>query len=49
MELENKFLLTRDETMEWLKNNPVDMVLTMGAGDIDRMVEPITEILKNKN
>lgn len=49
MELENKYLLSREETMEWLKNNPVDIVMTMGAGDIDRMVEPITEILKNKN
>lgn len=49
MELENKYLLSREETMEWLKNNPVDIVMTMGAGDIDRMVEPITEILKNKS
>jgi UDP-N-acetylmuramate--alanine ligase len=48
MKLENKFLLTKEETLEWLKNYDNEIILTMGAGDIDRMAEPIVDVLKNK-
>lgn len=48
MKLENKFLLTKEETLEWLKNYDTEIILTMGAGDIDRMAEPIVDVLKNK-
>ncbi|MCF6357516.1 MAG: UDP-N-acetylmuramate--L-alanine ligase [Draconibacterium sp.] len=49
MNLDNKYLASKDETLEMLKNRESDVVLTMGAGDIDRMVENIVEILKSKN
>lgn len=46
MRLENKMLLTKEETLEWLKNRRNEIILTMGAGDIDRMRDQITELLK---
>ncbi len=49
MNLDNKYMASKDETLEMLKNRESDVVLTMGAGDIDRMVENIVEILKSKN
>ncbi|MBT6764429.1 MAG: UDP-N-acetylmuramate--L-alanine ligase, partial [Prolixibacteraceae bacterium] len=49
MKLENKHLASKDETIELLKINPTEIVMTMGAGDIDRIVERIIEVLKNKN
>ena len=48
MKLEEKFLLEKDECMEQIKGDENELLLTMGAGDIDRMVKPIVEILKTK-
>ena len=40
-----KVLIKRDELMRYLENEPVDVLATFGAGNIDRFVEPITEML----
>lgn len=49
MKLENKHLATKNETLELLKNNSTEIVLTMGAGDIDGIAKNIIEVLKNKS
>ena len=49
MNLSNKYLASKEETLEMLKNIESDVVLTMGAGDIDRMVKDIVEIFKSKS
>ncbi|MEZ5103376.1 MAG: UDP-N-acetylmuramate--L-alanine ligase [Draconibacterium sp.] len=49
MKLENKFLAEKSEVLELLKKHETDVVLTMGAGDIDGMAGDIIEILKHKN
>ena len=46
MKLEKKHLLTKEETLEFLENSDNDIVLTMGAGDIDRMTGSIKEIIE---
>ena len=43
-----KVLLTRDELMPYLEKEPVDVLITLGAGNIDRFIEPITELLKKR-
>ena len=48
MNLEKKFLASKEETMEIIRSGNEDVVLTMGAGDIDRMTAEIVEIVKNK-
>ena len=48
MKLEEKFLLEKDECLEQIKSDENELLLTMGAGDIDRMVKPIVESLKTK-
>jgi UDP-N-acetylmuramate--alanine ligase len=48
MKLENRMLAERDEVLKILKSDPNEIVLTMGAGDIDRMVESIIELLESK-
>ena len=40
-----KVMLKKDELLDYLRNEPVDVLCTFGAGDIDRLVEPIKEIL----
>lgn len=45
MKLQDKKLLTREEIVECVENDRNEIILTMGAGDIDRMVKPIVEIL----
>lgn len=45
MKLKNKKILSKTELLEELKNKDLDVVLTMGAGDIDQLVEPIEKIL----
>ncbi len=48
MKLEDKYLLSKEETLELLRKGKTDVVLTMGAGDIDRMAEDIVDVLKTK-
>ncbi|WP_319229497.1 UDP-N-acetylmuramate--L-alanine ligase [Draconibacterium orientale] len=48
MKLEGRMLAERDEVLKILKSDPNEIVLTMGAGDIDRMVESIIELLESK-
>ena len=42
---EEKVLLKRSELMDYLKNERVEMLVTLGAGDIDRFVGQIAEML----
>lgn len=49
MKLENKYLLSREETLELLQKEKTDVLLTMGAGDIDLLAENIIKVLKSKN
>lgn len=42
-----KLLIRKEQLMETLKAEKPDVLMTMGAGDIDRFVEPISEWLEN--
>ncbi len=44
----NKVLLKKEEALEWLKGHQVDVFITFGAGDIDRLIVPIEEMLKDR-
>jgi UDP-N-acetylmuramate--alanine ligase len=41
-------LISKDDLMSELKEKDFEILLTMGAGDIDRFVEPIKQLLKNR-
>ena len=43
-----KILLKRSELMDYLEKEPLDVLVTLGAGDIDRFIEPITEMLRKR-
>ena len=43
-----KVLLRKEELMDYLKEEPLDVLVTFGAGNIDRFIEPITELLKSR-
>ena len=34
--------------MDYLANEPVDVLVTFGAGNIDRFIGPITEMLEKQ-
>ena len=40
-----KLLIHKNELMDTLAAEPLDVLVTFGAGDIDRFVQPITEML----
>lgn len=40
-----KVLMKKEELMEYLKDEPVDTLITFGAGNIDRYIGPIKEML----
>ena len=44
-----KVLLKKEELMDYLADEPLDVLATFGAGNIDRFVEPITELLKKRS
>lgn len=41
-----KFLVKKENVVEFLKMHPPEVVMTLGAGDIDSLIEPIEKILK---
>ena len=43
-----KVLIRREELMEYLQNEPVEVLATLGAGDIDRFVGEIAEMLDRR-
>ena len=43
-----KVLLKKEELMDYLSEEPLDVLATFGAGNIDRFIEPITELLKKR-
>lgn len=43
-----KVLLAKEDLMEYLKDEPIDLLATFGAGNIDRFIEPITETLNER-
>ena len=43
-----KVLLKKEELMDYLADEPLDVLATFGAGNIDRFIEPVTELLKSR-
>ena len=43
-----KVLIHKDQLMDYLKNENIDILMTMGAGDIDRFIQPIVELLEKR-
>jgi len=44
-----KILIDKSELMDYLAQEPLDVLVTFGAGDIDRFIEPITDLLNKKS
>ena len=49
MQLDKKHLLTKTEVLEFVRERDNDIVLTVGAGDIDRLTSDIVKILQEVN
>ena len=47
VEMNKKILVEREGIMEVLKDQEIEVLVTMGAGDIDQLVEPIEEYLES--
>ena len=43
-----KVLVQKEDLMKCLENEPVDVLVTFGAGNIDRFIGPITEMLNKR-
>lgn len=41
-------IISKEGLLEYVKRAPLDLFITAGAGDIDKLVEPIKDILLNK-
>jgi UDP-N-acetylmuramate--alanine ligase len=46
--IENKVLIHKEEVLDTLEKRELDVVITFGAGDIDRLIPSIKELLQNK-
>ncbi|MBR0254657.1 MAG: UDP-N-acetylmuramate--L-alanine ligase [Bacteroidales bacterium] len=44
--LRDKVLIPKEQLMDHLKTRPIDCLVTFGAGDVDRFIEPIANWLK---
>ena len=43
-----KLLIRKEELMDVLADEPLDVLVTFGAGNIDRFVAPITDMLQKR-
>ena len=43
-----KVLVEKEDLMKYLENEPVDVLVTFGAGNIDRFIGPITDMLEKR-
>ncbi|MCD6068333.1 MAG: UDP-N-acetylmuramate--alanine ligase [Bacteroidetes bacterium] len=49
MKSSDKHLVQKENLIGFLKNEDVQVLLTMGAGDIDTQIEPIEQLLKSRS
>jgi UDP-N-acetylmuramate--alanine ligase len=45
IDLENKRVVTPEQVLEYVENEKPELVVTVGAGDIDRLVKPLKAII----
>lgn len=45
MKSKNKKIVTKENCIEYFTKNKPEVLLTMGAGDIDKLVQPLAEVL----
>ena len=43
-----KVLIKKEEIMQYLEDEDIDTLITFGAGNIDRFIEPVTEMLNKR-
>ncbi len=48
VDLDRKHLVEKSGLVEFVRKSDFDILLTLGAGDIDRLVKPLAEMLKQK-
>ncbi len=46
---QKKSIKEKEQVLQWVKENNTDLLIICGAGDIDTLVEPIKNIVSNKN
>ena len=46
MQNERKQWLSRAEILAYVTNNPIQVLMTLGAGDIDRLIEPLSDLMQ---
>ena len=44
----NKIMLKKEEVLDYLKEKEIDILVTFGAGDIDRLIVPVENLLKER-
>jgi UDP-N-acetylmuramate--alanine ligase len=48
IEKKEKKLCTKENVLDEIENNLPEIIVTLGAGDIDRLVEPIVNMLNKR-
>ncbi len=48
MTIPDKVLIPKEQLMEHLRSRDLDCLVTFGAGDVDRFIEPIETWLKSR-
>ena len=46
MTITKKSIKDKDELLQWMKTNCVELFITSGAGDIDTLIEPLKQIIE---
>ena len=44
--ISDKMMCRKEDLLEVLRDSEIEVLITLGAGDIDRFADPITQLLK---
>jgi UDP-N-acetylmuramate--alanine ligase len=49
MKSKHKYLVPKEQVVDFLRTHPCEVVMTLGAGDIDTLIEPIENLLRERS
>jgi UDP-N-acetylmuramate--alanine ligase len=47
--ISKSWIKEKEELLQWVKENKIELLITSGAGDIDTMIEPLKQILQSSH
>jgi UDP-N-acetylmuramate--alanine ligase len=48
MQVKKGTVLSKEDTLQYIQDHKIELLITAGAGDIDQLIQPIKTIIETK-